>query len=90
MIAYQIDKVLFSIIAIVFILGIPENAQSYTIRYDYYVYATQSDGIPITDDGILSNGPTSLYGNYTKTGSDVVGNYATVDFSANLATGSIG
>lgn len=66
----------------------PNEAEAYDVRYDYYVYATQSDGIPIADDAVLT-GETSVSGSFTKNGDAGVGNYGTVDFLANLATGSV-
>ncbi len=69
-------------------LVLPNEAEAYDVRYDYYVYATQSDGIPIADDAILT-GETSVSGSFTKNGDSEVGNYATIDFRADLAAGSV-
>jgi hypothetical protein len=67
---------------------LPTEAEAYEVRYDYYVYATQSDGIPIADDAILT-GETFVSGSFTKNGNVGVGNYGTVDFLADIASGSV-
>jgi hypothetical protein len=64
------------------------EAEAYHVEYDYYVFATRSDGIPIADDAILT-GQTFVSGSFTKTGDPIVGNFGTVDFLADLATGSV-
>ncbi len=59
------------------------------MAYEHYLFATYSDGVPISDDDTLY-GQTSFSGNFTKYGDAGVGNHATIDYYADLATGSIG
>lgn len=72
-----------------FISFVPRDAAGYGISYDYYVYATGSDGIPIMDDQTI-NGLAEIHEIHTKTGDPGAGNYGQVNFYANLHTGSVG
>lgn len=83
------SAVVVSLAAVAWVgITLPSEAEAYDVRYDYYVYATQSDGIPIADDAILT-GETFVSGSFTKNGDAGVGNHGTVDFLADLATGSV-
>ena len=64
------------------------SLHAFYVSYDYYVYAVASDGLPIMSDAVL-NGQSYIYEKHTKTGGVSEGNYATVEFLANLATGQI-
>ncbi len=63
---------------------------SATVRtaYEYYVYATGSDGIPVQGEESLV-GVDHLAGDATKDGHPTVGNYGSVAYSASLATGRV-
>lgn len=62
-------------------LGLPAAA-SVRVGYDYYAYATNSDGIPLMEDVYL-DGVLFTQGVYTKTG--VYGNYGMAVFQASHA-----
>ena len=78
------SQTVFAVVALGVLAVCCTPAAAYYILYDYYVYATGSDGIPITDDDILTDQQTFLDGNYTKTGS--YGNYGTAAFSVRFAS----
>jgi len=65
---------------------LPAIVAAYSVSFDYYVYATSSDGIPITDDQTLQD---QIYtdGVYTKTGD--FGNYGTAWFRVDLMDKSV-
>ncbi len=64
----------------------PNDCFSYHVAYNYYVYATNSDGIPIMDNQILQD-QTYVDGNYTKTGD--FGNFGSAMFMVDLLDKSI-
>ncbi len=61
-------------------------AVAFYVSYDYYVYATDSDGIAIWDDATLLN---QIYvdGDYTKSGGS--GNYGSVVFYSDMTTATV-
>ncbi len=61
-------------------------AIAYEVIYDYYVYATDSDGIPIRGDAVLVD-QTYVDGDYTKSGG--AGNYGSAAFYADMSTATV-
>jgi len=61
-------------------------ASAYYVSSDYYVYATDSDGIPIRGDVLLMD-ETYVDGDYTKSGGS--GNYGSAAFYANMFTATV-
>ena len=61
-------------------------AIAFEVSYDYYVFAADSDGIPIMGDAIL-DGQTYVDGDYTKLGG--YENYGSAVFYANLVTATV-
>jgi hypothetical protein len=59
---------------------------AFEVSFNYYCYATGSDGIPIQDHDTLP-GEWFVAGDYTKTGE--AGNFGTVRFYADLATATV-
>lgn len=68
------------------LLLLPAIATAYFVSFDYYVYATVSDGVPISDDQTLQD-QTYTDGAYTKNGG--FGNYGTSSFSVDLMDKSV-
>lgn len=69
-ISFIVSVLVFSIITL-----LPaSDAFCYGVEYDYYVYATGSDGIPVYDDDGLV-GQAQLYDSHIKTGDPDAGNY---------------
>ena len=58
----------------------------FEVSFNYYCYATGSDGIPIQDYDTLE-GEWFVAGDYTKTGD--AGNYGTIRFYADLSTATV-
>ncbi|MCP4570784.1 MAG: T9SS type A sorting domain-containing protein [bacterium] len=61
-------------------------AAAFEVSYNYYCYATGSDGIPIRDYDTLE-GEWFFAGDHTKTGA--AGNYGTARFYADLSTATV-
>lgn len=59
----------------------PAIAAAYSVAFDYYAYASSSDGIPIRDDQTWQS-EVYAAGSYTKTGD--FGNYGTVSFVVDM------
>jgi len=59
---------------------------AFEVAYNYYAYATGSDGIPISDYDTLE-GEWFFSGDHTKTGA--AGNYGTARFYADLSTATV-
>jgi FlgD Ig-like domain len=72
--------------ALAIFLAPVSSVATYEVAYNYYCYATNSDGIPIMDNDVLS-GESFVEGNYTKIGAD--GNYGTATFYADISTATI-
>lgn len=76
-------------LALTMLLLITARASAYSVNYDYYVYARDpvDPNTPVAEDVTLT-GQASVSGGLTLAGT-TLGNYATVAYAANLATGSI-
>lgn len=59
---------------------------AFQVVYNYYAYATGSDGIPIADNDVLED-EWYFAGDHTKTGA--AGNYGTARFYADLSTATV-
>ncbi|RKX31244.1 MAG: hypothetical protein DRP71_13730 [Verrucomicrobia bacterium] len=73
-------------VAFVFSVSLVSPVAAFQVAYNYYCYATGSDGIPIMDNDTLTD-EWYVAGDYTKTGAE--GNYGTVRFYADLSTATV-
>jgi hypothetical protein len=71
---------------LVFCVTLVSPVAAFHVGFNYYCYATQSDGIPITDYDTLT-GESYVGGDYTKTGGP--GNFGTARFYADLSTATV-
>lgn len=80
------SRIASSTVFLLILAGIAIPAAAFRVSHDYYVYATHSDGIPITGDDYF-DGQVYTTGDFTKTGDH--GNYGTAYFSASLQSGIV-
>lgn len=74
------------IVALVLIIALGSPASAYRVSYEYYVYASDSDGTPIMDEAYL-DGVAYCQASYRKDGG--YGNYGTADYRASLRAGTV-
>lgn len=82
------ENLIWSAVIFGCILAVGSVSAATDIRYEHYVYAVGSDGIPIMDEDILV-GQTHLLAEYTKTGAADAGNYGHVRYGADISTGRV-
>ncbi len=79
----------FSLSVFLFLCLFNTNSlHAFYVSYDYYVHATSSSSDTISSDNVL-NDQSYISEEHTMTGDDTAGNYATVKFLADLASGQI-
>jgi hypothetical protein len=67
-------------------LGAAPPSAAFLVQYNYYCYATHSDGIPVADSDIL-DGEVYVAGDYIKVGE--YGNYGSAAFCADIASATV-